>query len=368
MAGRRLFVGTRKGLFVCEVDGSACTVKSTEFLGVQVPVVCCSPNDDFVIAGLNHGHFGSKMHRSRDGGTTWEEISPPIYPQKPDGAADIVDPGRNVVVPWSLELIWTVERSSNGTLWCGTIPGGLFRSDDDGDSWQLVESLWNRPERSKWFGGGYDFPGIHSICIHPDNPIQITVAISCGGVWQSNDEGQSWECRSTGMRAAYVPPELANDPDIQDPHRMVQCMGSPDHFWVQHHNGIFRSTDNCQSWTELEEFEPSTFGFAVAVHPNDPDTAWFVPAIKDEVRIPKDGRFVVMRTQDGGASIELLDSGLPANAAYDLVYRHALEVADDGETLAMGSTTGNVWIGTNGGNNWSVVSNHLPPIFSVRWG
>ena len=367
MAERKLFVGTRKGLFLYDVDGDRLSLRSTEFLGVQVPAVCSSLNNDFVIAGLNHGHFGSKMHRSRDGGKTWEEISPPVYPPKPDDVPDIVDPGRNVVVPWSLELIWTIERSSNGTLWCGTIPGGLFRSDDDGDSWHLVESLWNRPERSKWFGGGYDFPGIHSICIHPTDPTRISVGISCGGVWQSNDDGASWECRSTGMRAAYMPPELANDPDVQDPHRMVQCAASPEHYWVQHHNGIFRSDNNCENWTELEEFEPSTFGFAVAVHPTDPNTAWFVPAIKDELRVPKDGRLVVTRTRDGGKTLQTLDKGLPASDAYDLIYRHALEVASDGETLVMGSTTGNLWVSSNGGDEWSRVTHHLPPIFCVRW-
>ena len=52
------------------------------------------------------------------------------------------------------------------------------------------------------------------------------------------------------------------------------------------------STDDAASWTEIHEVPPSVFGFAVAVHPADPDTAWFVPAVKDEHRIPVDGRVV----------------------------------------------------------------------------
>ena len=42
-------------------------------------------------------------------------------------------------------------------------------------------------------------------------------------------------------------------------------------------------------------------GVAVGVHPQRGDTEWLVPAIKDEVRYPVDGRVLVVRTIDGGA-------------------------------------------------------------------
>ncbi|MEN8716352.1 MAG: hypothetical protein ABF384_15675 [Verrucomicrobiales bacterium] len=41
---------------------------------------------------------------------------------------------------------------------------------------------------------------------------------------------------------------------------------------------------------------PSNFGFAVAVHPNDLDTVWLVPAKKDEHRYLVNEEFVVSRT------------------------------------------------------------------------
>src|SRR5581483_6199629 len=122
--------------------------------------------------------------------------------------------------------------------------------------------------------------------------------------------------------------------------------------WAQHHNGIFRTTDDCASWTESKDVRPSAFGFAVAVHPRDPETAWFVPAIKDEKRIPADGRVVVTRTRDGGRSFDVLTDGLPQRHAYDLVFRHALDVDDTGETLAFGSTTGSLWVSEDAGDSW----------------
>ena len=108
--------------------------------------------------------------------------------------------------------------------------------------------------------------------------------------------------------------------------------------------------------------KPSVFGFAVAAHPTDRDRAWFAPAIKDEFRVPVDGKLVVTETTDGGTDFSIRDKGLPQLAAWDLIYRHALVVDGTGDRLAMGSTTGNLWTSGNGGASWAALSQHLPPI------
>jgi hypothetical protein len=109
--------------------------------------------------------------------------------------------------------------------------------------------------------------------------------------------------------------------------------------------------------------DPST----TAPLPHDPDTAWFVPAVKDERRIPVDGEVVVARTRDGGRSFEVLRQGLPQRHAYDLVWRHALAVDESGERLAFGSTTGGLWISENGGDSWTMAEARLPPVAVVRF-
>ncbi len=363
-----IFVGTRKGLFELNRNGRGgrYSIHRTNFLGVQIPVVLPA-GDGCLFAAQQHGHFGPKLQRSLDHGASWEEVTSPAFPEKPAGTPDVMEPFRNKPVPWSIELLWSLARGSDGRTWCGTIPGGLFTSDDDGQSWQLNEPLWKAPERANWFGGGYDWPGIHSICIDPHDARQITLGISCGGVWKSIDHGVHWRCVGQGWRASYMPPERQHDPTIQDPHLLVQCRSRPETFWTQHHNGIFRSTDYGENWTEMPAWNPSTFGFAVAVHPQDPDTAWFVPAISDEIRHPADGRFVVTRTRDGGQTAEVLASGLPIEHAYHLVFRHALAVSSDGNSLAMGSTTGGLWVTDNGGDQWQLVTQDLPPIYCVEF-
>jgi photosystem II stability/assembly factor-like uncharacterized protein len=109
------------------------------------------------------------------------------------------------------------------------------------------------------------------------------------------------------------------------------------------------------------------FGFAVAAHPSDAQTAWLVPAMKDELRMPRDGALCVTRTRDGGKTWQAFRQGLPARDAYDLVYRHGLAVDATGTRLAMGSTTGGLWVSDNAGEAWTLLNAHLPPIYAVRF-
>jgi hypothetical protein len=360
----RAWVATRKGLFELRRTDGEWRIAHISFLGDPVTqVLPPGDNGEPLLAALNLGHFGVKLHASDDGGVNWREVAVPAYPTQPEGATGPA---------WKLVQIWSLERGAAGsssTVWAGTLPGGLFRSNDHGESWSLVESLWQQPERSKWFGGGYDVPGIHSIC--PGGPAgadELLLGISCGGVWHSADQGASWSLRTRGLHASYMPPEQADDGAIQDPHRLARCAAQPDVIWCQHHNGIWRSTDNAQNWAELTFAPLSHFGFAVAAHPTDPETAWFVPATADENRVPVGGALAVNRTRDGGKSFLSLRSGLPQQHCYDLIYRHGFAVADDGLSLLMGSTTGSLWTSADGGDRWQTLSAHLPPIFAVRFG
>jgi photosystem II stability/assembly factor-like uncharacterized protein len=363
----QFLVGTRKGLFRIERDRQGhWGIANTWFAGDPVSAVLAEPGGKRLYAALDLGHFGVKMQRSDDGGETWSESPAPAFPEKPEGLED-KDPMRGADVPWSTQLIWCLEAGAPGELWCGVIPGGLFHSNDGGDSWALVRALWDDPRRQKWMGGGYDFAGIHSIVVDPRDRSHVTVGISVGGVWTSANAGRDWTLIGAGLRNAYMPPELAHDPVSQDPHRIAQCQAEPDRLWMQHHNGVFVSDDGGLNWRELSDVALSGFGFALAVHPDDCDTAWFVPATKDEQRYPVDARLAVTRTRDGGRTFEVLREGLPEGPAYDLVYRHALDLSNDGERLAFGSTTGSLWVSEDQGDHWQIISAHLPPVLCVRF-
>lgn len=354
-----LWVGTRKGLFRYDETSQGWQVAGPPaFLAAPVTFVLDDPRDGALYVALSHGHFGCKLHRSDDRGRTWAELPAPAYP-----------PSNEPDAP-SLELIWSIVpggADEPGALWAGTIPGGLFRSEDRGASWQICTGLWDRPERQRWMGGGYDDPGIHSILVDPRDSAHVTVGVSTGGVWITRDRGATWTLGGTGLRSDYTPPGQEEDPLMQDAHLITAPACDPDRVWCQHHCGIFVSDDGGLTFRESRDVKPSVFGFAVAAHPSDRDRAWFAPAIKDEFRVPVDGKLVVTETRDGGRSFAIRDEGLPQGPAWDLIYRHALVVDGTGEKLAMGSTTGNLWISVDGGQGWLMLSAFLPPIAALTF-
>jgi photosystem II stability/assembly factor-like uncharacterized protein len=175
------------------------------------------------------------------------------------------------------------------------------------------------------------------------------------GLYTSANGGTTWSA-STGLpEASGQPLSIAIDP--ADPSTVVVGLatGGP--------QSIFYSTNDLETW----QFAGPRFGFGVAVHPSDPARAWFVPAIKDELRVPQDGKFVAARTRDGGKTFESLSNGLPTGFGYDLILRHALDIAETGDTLAFGSTTGNLYVTEDQGDHWHAVTHHLPPVHAVRF-
>ena len=223
------------------------------------------------------------------------------------------------------------------------------------------------PERNKWLGGGADIPGIHSICVDPRSSKTVRVAVSCGGVWTTHDGGETWACTADGMRFDHTPADVADDPLTPGPahdgamqRRTRPVVGAAPLRHLHFARCLRRAGRRSKA-------KPSSFGFGVVVHPSEPDTAWFVPGIKDEKRIPVDGKLVVTRTRDGGKSFDVLSKGLPQTHAYDLVLRHALCIDETGDRLAFGSTTGGVWVSENQGDVWHNVSHSLPPVYAVRF-
>ncbi len=114
----------------------------------------------------------------------------------------------------------------------GPFPAAFSGRAITGDTWELIRPLWDHPKRQQWSGGGTDWPAIHSICVDPRDSAIVRIGISCGGVWETRDGGKTWACRADGMFAAFLPPEMSRDPNMQDPHCLVQSPSAPDRLWV----------------------------------------------------------------------------------------------------------------------------------------
>lgn len=383
----QILLGTRKGTFIVERTNGAWTPRLSGHAGAGSNFVARDPNTGMLWAALGHGHWGAKLSRSKDGGKTWEDATQIKYPE---GARYLAPPmpgedgeptGPVVTKTATLLKLWMFAFGPSGRMYVGTIPGGLFVSENGGESFELNRPLWNHDSRggdlfsgpgsgtTHWFGtpasDGEFAPGIHSIIVDPKDPQHLFVAVSTAGVLESTDGGKSWHGKNCGMLNDYLP-----DPTAEwghDPHYVEICASDPKHLWQQNHSGVFYTSDGAKSWRKVSRPEVGVhFGFPIAVDADDGKTAWVVPGKADSQRMAIDGGLFVARTNDGGESWEPLRRGLPQENAYDVVYRHAL--SNHGDLLAFGSTTGNLYVSEDRGDSWINVANNLPPIYSVRFG
>ena len=331
----KALVGTRKGLLILKNTGDQWEWERDFFEGVSVPFATYDPHNEILWAGLSHGHWGPKVHLSRDGGCTFEEVETPRFPEA-SGT--------------SLKAIWSIEADPSKRVYIGTEPAALFWSEDLGRSWTLNVPLFEDPQKKYWVGGGSSDPCLHSILIHPDQPNHLLVGISVAGVLASTDRGDTWVYRNKGIRADYLP-----DPRTEvghDPHKIV-ATGGGNTLWQQNHCGLFKSEDFGRNWQDFSTASgvKSCFGFAVAVPGEDEETVYTVPALSDENRIPVNKALMVQRSSNGGQSWECLEEGLPQSFCYDICLRHALAV--HGHSLMFGTSTGNLFVSHDGGDSWS---------------
>ena len=384
-----ILIGTRKGTFIAKQKSQGYGLQLSGHAGVCVNYVIKDPNSNTLWAALGFGHWGAKLSRSDDGGESWADASQIKYPEgarylaPPDpGTEEEGEPTRFTMRTATLLKLWVIGFGKPGRIYVGTIPGGLFVSDDGGESFELNRPLWDHESRggnlfdsdgngkTHWFGtpaseGGEFAPGIHSIDVDPKNLDRVRVAISTAGVIESKDGGKTWQGRNKGMTNDYLP-----DPNAEwghDAHFIQCCPGDPNHVWQQNHVGVFYSSDGTQSWSKVSRPDQGVnFGFPIAADDQDGRTAWVVPGKSDQQRTAIDGGLFVARTSDGGQSWQQLRDGLPQEHAYDVVYRHALAVS--GDRVAFGSTTGNLYVSEDRGEHWNTIANNLPPIYSVRFG
>ena len=351
----RLLIGTRKGLVEAHRGGAGWTLKDPALAGQPIAYAVRDPRSGSIWASIDHGHWGVKLARSQADDGTFEEIAAPKYPESA---------GKTAIYYWILQ---PGHADRPGSFYVGTEPGALFHSADDGATWAMNEPLWEQCVKHEWSGGGRDNAGIHSICVDPGDADHVYVAVSCAGVLETKDGGKTWAYCNKGMRMDYWPPEEQDKEYGYDPHFVAMSPADPSVLWQANHCGVYRTANGAQSWDEISAKPLVYFGFPVATHPSRPETAWLVPMKDDGERTPVDGRLVVMRTDDAGKTWAQQRDGLPQEGAWDFPYRHSLDVAPDGDTLAFGTTSGNLYVSADGGAGWEAISHNLPLIYSVRF-
>ena len=349
----RLFIGTRRGLFVATSDPSRSTWSISEPLlaGREVFHAFLDPRDGRTAwAATNHAVWGAHIHRSDDAGETWTVLERAPHHLDERGLAAI----------WALA---PGHASEPDTLYAGIEPAGLFVSRDRGGSWSPVDVLNLHPTRGSWqpAGGGL---ALHSIEVDPRDPARIICALSAGGVYRTTDGGATWAASNDGVRAEFLPEQRPVSGHCVHKLRMHPLRS--ERLWQQNHCGVYRSDDGGGSWTEVTAGLPSEFGYVLALDPGDPDAAWVIPEASSHLRTVVDGRLRVYRTRNAGRSWSAATEGLPQEHAYVGVLREAMD-SDGFDPLGIyfGTSSGHLFASVDGGDRWKLVTGYLPRILSV---
>jgi hypothetical protein len=363
-----VMVGTRKGAFLLRSDAArrVWKVQGPHFLGnIIFHWVLDSRDGKTMLCSSRAGHLGPTMHRSTDLGKSWKEVTKhPVFPKAADGKGRVVD-----------HVFWLTpgHATEPGVWYAGTSPQGLFRSSDNGMTWDGVKGFNDHPERDKWTGGEQDMTPdggkTHSIIVDPRDAAHLYMGLSSGGFFESMDRGATWRRFNKGCDRAFD----ALDPDDgHDPHCVRLHPANPDRLYMQNHCGIYRVDRPSDTWVRVGKSMPKAIGdigFPMTVHPRDPDTAWVFPMDGTSVwpRTCIGGKPAVFRTSNAGKTWQRQDEGLPTEQAWFTVKRQAMG-ADDADPVGLyfGTTSGEVWMSRNEGDRWRCIAQHLPHIYSVE--
>jgi photosystem II stability/assembly factor-like uncharacterized protein len=353
-----LLIGTMKGAFLLRSNAARTRwdVGGPHFPGHSVYAMAFDGRAGRrrLWASTNSMHWGAVLRSSDDFGKSWTqpETATVRFPVE-TGAA--------------LKQIWQIRpgrAGEPGILYCGVEPAALFESRDGGETWSLNRGLYDHAHRPQWQPGGGGLC-LHTIVPDPSNRERITIAISTGGVYRTDDGGRSWQVKNRGVRADFLPdkyPEFG-----QCVHKIGHHPSRPERLFLQNHWGLYRSDDAGDSWQDIARGVPSDFGFPLVVHPHDPDTVYILPLESDEFRCTPEGKLRVYRTRNAGGSWEPAARGLPQKEALETVLRDAMATDSwNPAGIYFGTRSGKLYGSRDGGASWNLIADGLPPIVCVR--
>jgi hypothetical protein len=353
-----VLVGTTKGAFILSSNESRkkWKVDGPHFKGESVYAMAYDERGGRTrtLVAAQSNHFGSTIRISDDYGASWTG---------PERQAVRFPEGSGL----SLAQIWQIApgfADEPEVVWCGVEPAALFKSQDAGESWAPVNGLLEHEHRPKWMPGGGGLC-LHTIVRDPLDRKRMGVAISTAGFYRTDDGGETWQARNSGVRAVFLPnkhPEFG-----QCVHKVVSHPSRPERLFLQNHWGLYRSDNWGESWQDIANGVPSDFGFAMQMHPHDADTVYIVPIQSDEFRVVADAKLRVYRTRNAGESWEPLADGLPQQDAYENVLRDALTAdTHDPAGIYVGTRGGKLFASADDGEQWKEIADALPPICCVK--
>jgi photosystem II stability/assembly factor-like uncharacterized protein len=187
--------------------------------------------------------FGNGLWRTDDDGQTWSNI------------------GKDVISsPYVMSVAVSSLNSGNkfNKVYAGTEPSALYISNDGGNSWEMMKALNDLPSSKSW--SFPPKPWTHYVrWIEPDanNPDYIFAAVEAGALVQSRDGGRTWIDRVT--QGPY------------DTHTLTTHSKATGRLYSSAGDGYYESFDYGETWTKPMEGLRHGYLFGIAVDSSNPE-------------------------------------------------------------------------------------------------
>ena len=323
----RLLVGTKKGLFELRRTRGDWSIAGTRFLGDPISMLLHDPRDGALYAAEALGHFGVKLQRSRDGGETWQEIAAPAFPKsgtdgpsvsylfcletgwrRPAGLALVRHDPRRAVPVEGPRRVLDAER------------GAVEPAAAQGLDGRRVRRRRASPRSASIRAGpAHHHRRLHRRRLDHRRWRRDLARLGRWDVCRLLPAERAPRARGAGHPPPGAVPRGAGHAVGAAPQRRVplhRCARGPGR---RSPRSARRSS--ASRWRCIRTI-PTRRGSCPASRTN---------AASRSMR-----RLVVARTRDGARSFDVLTEGLPQSHAYDLVYRHALDVDDTGDAAGDG--------------------------------
>jgi photosystem II stability/assembly factor-like uncharacterized protein len=241
----------------------------------------------------------------------------------------------------------------------GTTGGGVWTTEDAGESWENVSD------------GFIDVGSIGAVEVAPGDPNVIWVGtgsagirgnVSTGkGVWRSTDRGENWSF--VGLERAGLIAKIQVDPRDPDA-AFVAALGNP--FAKNPERGVYRTRDGGESWEQVLFVADSVGAVDIVMNPRNPRELYAGMWRAERkpwtlIDASRDGG--VWKSSDGGDSWTRLtdpavDNGLPSEALFGRIGL-AISPADPDRVWALISAPdphGGIWRSSDGGESWRKVN------------
>lgn len=337
-----IFAGTIGGIHKFVRAGEGWKKEKVIRPDLHIAALALEPKSGLMFAGA---HGGGGLWRSADKGETWERI------------------GKDM--PAHVYAIQCQPRNGGVRVWVGVEPASLFFSDDLGNTWTERASLKSVPENENWtFPPPPHIAHVKQVAWHESAPDKIYVLVEQGGLFRSNDAGQTW----TELKGYLI----GDQEFYRDSHRLIVRPSNPDHLYFATGDGLCRSTDGGETWTYLMTKEgPIGYPDAMFLDPHDdrkiviggPSAA---PALWRESRNAKG---VVLVSADGGDSWTQKTKGLNAPLKGN-IEAMACFATPEGAIYLAGTAIGQLFVSDDGCESWRTIAEDLPPVSKAghyRW-